>query len=75
MPFSMSSTSIRFALSLRAFARLRTWAATFAGKLTLCRTALIRRSHNTIMHQTGATGVWGTDFGGFVACRRIAPHN
>jgi len=38
MPFSMSSTSIRFALSLRAFAKLRTCAAMFAGKLTLCRT-------------------------------------
>src|ERR1019366_486012 len=40
MPFSMSSSSIRLALSLRALARLRTWAATFAGKLTLCRTTL-----------------------------------
>jgi uncharacterized DUF497 family protein len=39
-PFSMSSTSIRLALSLRAFAKLRTWAATFAGKVTLCRTTL-----------------------------------
>jgi hypothetical protein len=40
MPFSMSSTSIRFALSLRAFAKLRTCAATLAGKVTLCRTDL-----------------------------------
>src|ERR1035441_7177549 len=40
MPFSMSSSSIRLALSLRDLAKLRTWAATFAGKLTLCRTAL-----------------------------------
>lgn len=40
MPFSMSSSSIRLALSRRAFASVRTWAATFAGKLTLWRTAL-----------------------------------
>jgi hypothetical protein len=36
----MSSKSILFALSLRAFARLRTCAATLCGKLTLCRTGL-----------------------------------
>jgi hypothetical protein len=36
----MSSSSIRLALSLRDLAKLRTWAATFAGRLTLCRTAL-----------------------------------
>ena len=35
MPFSISSSSIRLALSLRVLAKLRTWAATFAGKLTL----------------------------------------
>jgi hypothetical protein len=40
MPFSMSSSSIRLALNLRALAKVRTWAATLAGKLTLCRTAL-----------------------------------
>jgi hypothetical protein len=40
MPFSISSSSIRLALSLRAFAKVRTCEATFAGKLMLCRTIL-----------------------------------
>src|SRR5258706_2333682 len=35
IPFSMSSTSIRLELSLRVFAKLRTCAATFTGRLTL----------------------------------------
>src|ERR1017187_8975866 len=39
-PLSMSSTSIRLVLTLRFFARVRAWAATLAGKLTLCRTVL-----------------------------------
>jgi len=33
----MSWSIIRFALTLRAFAKRRTWAATFGGKLMLCR--------------------------------------
>jgi hypothetical protein len=40
MPVSINSSSIRLALSLRALAKLRTWVATFAGKVMLCRTAL-----------------------------------
>jgi hypothetical protein len=36
----MSSRSIRLALSLRVFAKLRICAARFAGKLTLCRIVL-----------------------------------
>src|ERR1039457_2974451 len=40
IPFSMSSSIIRLALSLRALAKLRTCVATFAGKLLLCRTVL-----------------------------------
>ena len=41
IPFSISSNSNRLALSLRAFAKLRTCEATFAGKLMLCRTDLL----------------------------------
>src|SRR5258708_33274915 len=40
MPFSISSTNMRFALRRRVRAIVRTCAATFAGRLTLCRTAL-----------------------------------
>src|ERR1017187_6602385 len=38
IPFSMSSSSIRLALSLRALAKLRAFVAVLAGKLLLCRT-------------------------------------
>jgi hypothetical protein len=41
IPFSMSSTNIRFALRRRVRAIVRTCAATFAGRLTLWRTALL----------------------------------
>src|SRR6266567_2424348 len=37
--FSTNSTSIRLALGRRVFAMVRAWPATFAGRLTLCRTA------------------------------------
>ena len=40
IPSSRSSTSIRLALRRRRFAMLRTWVATFAGRVTLWRTVL-----------------------------------
>ena len=40
IPSSRSSTNIRLALRRRRFAILRTWVATFAGRVTLWRTVL-----------------------------------
>jgi hypothetical protein len=46
---------MRVALTRRAFAILRTWVATAAGKLTLCLTVLLLTL--TIMHQNGEVRV------------------